>query len=287
MNNELQEITKICNLKYKENQSIMEFNWFLDMFKGDLKLRLIENNKFYKWLIEEINYLKKSEENPVVGVNIYRSRIISEDVLGSQAKGISISNLNGYDYYNSKEPPLGVTANGRCNIQGISYFYGADNEYTSLVEVRPKILDFVSIATFIVDQPLRIADLTKIRKTNKIFYTKLLDIFRSVNPDEDFYRISQYVSEQFRRYGFDGIKYISSLSNGSNYAIFNCTSDNLKFKDSRIIRLCQVEYSFADLKNQKEIQKKLKNGLTDKSFYEAKKHMQKLVKLYEKEKYNG
>ena len=256
-------------------------NEFYDVFEGKKNISVLTNNKFNKWLLNYISNLKSHSKNKN-NITLYRSRIIREEDIGNQSNGINIKSCSGYNYENSKEPPFGCSSDGRCNSSNISYFYGADTEYTSLVEVKANILDFISLAKFKVVKPIRLADLTIIKgQEHYIFERTLVNIFRFGAIDVKDYKISQYVADLFRKYGFDGIKYGSSLSRGNNYTIFNCTSENIHFCESRIVQLCQAAYDFADLKKKKRIKRVLKSGLTEKSYDDAKKIQEHIIKLYE------
>lgn len=244
--------------KYINNFQIQEFNEFYTNFEIT---NLNENNYFYRWLVDKIRELKKLDNITPTGTIIYRSRIISDSQIGIECDGISIDEFRGFNDKNSREAPFGKSCGGRCNGNGISYFYGANNEYTALVEVRPCIFDFISLAKFKTKEPLKIADIMQYTDDFEIFYKRLNDLFSAL-PDDKTYKASQYISDLFRKYGFDGIKYRSSLSAGINYVIFNSTKDNLEFNESHIICLSQIDCDFKDLKTKNPIEKNLKKEIT-------------------------
>lgn len=266
----------------KESENRDAIYEFYDIFDGKKSMSALTNNKFNKWLLKYISKLRENSK-PRNNITLYRSRIIREEDIGNQSNGINQETYSGYDYENSKEPPFGCSGDGRCNSANISYFYAADTEYTSLVEVKANILDFISLAKFKVVKPILLADLTLIKgKEHYNFEKTLVNIFRFIATDAKDYKISQYVADLFRKYGFDGIKYGSSLSSGNNYTIFNCTNENIKFYESWIVQLCQATYDFADLKAKKRIKRVLKSGLTEKSYEEAEKLQTHIVKIYKK-----
>lgn len=266
-----------------DNLSIMNFNKFYKVFENGNDFACLEENLFYEWLIDKIKEIKNDPLTMQVGTPIFRSRIISEEHLGNEQKGINLNNFAGYNDDESREPPLGMSKNGRCNICGTSYFYGADNEYTALCEVRPAILDYISLAKFEVSDQIKIADISKLEDTKYNYFCKVLkDIFRSKASEFDItYKISQYISEMIRKYGFDGIKYQSSLSAGNNFVIFNSTKDNLKFINSEIVCLSGIEYSFNSLCRKKEIEFHNKNKV---SVEKSKKYLIELSRGYKGEK---
>lgn len=279
MDSEMQRKELFIRMK-DEMENKNAINEFYDIFEGKKSITALIDNKFNKWLLEYISKLKENSK-ATNKITIYRSRIIREEDIGNQSNGIKQETYSGYDYENSKEPPFGCSSNGRCNSANISYFYAADTEYTSLVEVKANILDFISLAKFKVVKPIMLADLTLIKgQEHYVFEKALVDIFRFIATDTKDYKISQYVADLFRKYGFDGIKYGSSLSSGHNYTIFNCTNENIQFCESRIVQLCQATYDFADLKQKKRIKRVLKSGLTEKSYEEAEKLQKHIIKLY-------
>lgn len=246
----------LAEKKHFDNLSIMAFNKFFEIFENGFNFAEIEQNLFYQWLIDKIKEMKRSPLELKEGTVIYRARIVSEKELGKEKNGIDLENFNGYDDNNSREPPFGMSKNGRCNNSCLSYFYGADNEYTALCEVRPSVFDFISLSRFEAAEDLRFADVCGVCDSDyKYFCVFLKNIFRSLANEKDtIYKISQYISDLFRKYGFDGVRYTSSLAAGRNYVVFNSTKDNLKFLCSEIICLNRVEFTFDRLSSGTEIQ---------------------------------
>jgi hypothetical protein len=61
-------------------------------------------------------------------------------------------------------PPASLAAAGRMNAQGISVFYGASNQKTTIAELRPPVDARMAVAQFQIIRKLRILDLTAIGK---------------------------------------------------------------------------------------------------------------------------
>lgn len=195
---------------------------------------------------------------PSSDIPFYRARII-DDLIGGKDKGIEFSEneiLSGYNKYESKEPPLGISVHGRNNYIGSSYLYLSDDIYTACIEVRPNPGNYISLATFRVKSRMRIVDFSKSysykdddKNYSVDFLMNLLPYIFSqpyYNDDEQFYYATQYISDMIRKYGFDGICYNSSLSNGKNYTIFNCNDNNIEFISSRVIVTESVNFNFYD-----------------------------------------
>lgn len=157
-------------------------------------------------------------------------------------------------------PIKGKSSEGRTNPRGITYLYLANNKDTACAEVRPWKGAFISLAIFMLKQKLRVVDCTKDIKEIKgaTFYFKepkpkvreknvWADINKAfskpINPHdpETEYVPTQIIAEVFRKEGFDGIAYQSSLEeNGLNLVLFDINAvemtsccltktDNIKF----------------------------------------------------------
>ncbi len=275
MDKDIKRVESIINRTYR----ISQFNNFVKSFEEDICADK-KNNDFDKWLREYIQIMK-NKCSQIEAETIYRCRILEEEDLISERNGINIENLSGYDCLNSKEPPSAAAANGRCNSKGNSYFYAAEDEYTALVEIRPVVMQFVSLAEFEI-YSLLLADLTLCYlqdDRSKYYAKKLFDIFSFIKVKEESYRISQYVASLFRENGFDGIRYPSSLTAGNNIVIFNYLHKNMRFVKSRLVRLFQVEFEFADISKNKLIEKNLKTGYTEQSCSETIQLLNKMKKI--------
>lgn len=137
----------------------------------------------------------------------------------------------GFDSKNSGAPPADHIGPGRANPDHIRYLYLSEDPDTPVYEVRPIIGQTISIARFKVKGDLKIFDLTmqlsdKYENPNY----ELPSLFNSVgkmfskpysgNPTE--YIPTQYITEEIKRMGFDGIRFMSSLNEGGvNIVLFN------------------------------------------------------------------
>ncbi|WP_316360230.1 RES family NAD+ phosphorylase [Devosia sp.] len=63
-------------------------------------------------------------------------------------------------------PPPGTASHGRMNARGISVFYGANSQRVAIAEVRPPVGSNVVVARFDIIRPLRLLDLTALRKVS-------------------------------------------------------------------------------------------------------------------------
>lgn len=172
-------------------------------------------------------------------------------------------------------PIKGKSTEGRANPRGITYLYLANNKDTACAEVRPWKGAVISLAILKVKRELKLVDCTKDIKEKKGFtiYFKepepevrekcvWADINKAfsmpVNPHdpETEYVPTQIIAEVFRKEGFDGIAYQSSLvEKGLNVVLFDLgtvemtscwltTTENVQFEfDHR-----KYGYSCEDIK---------------------------------------
>lgn len=142
-----------------------------------------------------------------------------------------------YDCHDMGKPPREKTSSGRANPQGITYLYLSSDKLTCLKETRPNILDSVTIGYFKCKEDLEFIDLNKSTLDSPFKYDyelkHILDhlgfigiLNEEISKPKDrelgevFYVPFQYITEYFKKLGFDGIIYKSSISEGVNYAIF-------------------------------------------------------------------
>lgn len=188
------------------------------------------------------------------GTKVLRARIIKDrDDIYREKKGIHFEDktLRGYDWINSKEPPVGLSSAGRANSRYSSYFYCADNGPTAASEIKPNIGDYISLASFTVNQELRLIRLTEKRIDGigtmpDLYQNIIARHFTTPISDSHEYFLTQFISDEIRKLGVDGICYQSHFTNGNNYVIFNCPMKTLTFVNSKIIQLHSQTLNFID-----------------------------------------
>lgn len=126
---------------------------------------------------------------------------------------------------------------GRMNPQGISYLYLSNDQKTCISEVRPNITDTVSVGTFIANKKLKLVNVIDPFIGSPFKYKKNLHLIYSakgflkslghtlalpVDPANSYleYLPTQYICEFFKKRGYDGLVYRSSITNGLNYTFF-------------------------------------------------------------------
>ena len=211
---------------------------------------------------------------------LYRARSIT--TAEHFRKGISQKEdgtFSGFDESNSVEAPLHSTQSARANIKGMSYLYLAEDPYTACAEIRPVNNSFVSLATFKLLKPAFIIDL----KTNQAV-SEFSDIeedlqcsvaemitnimFRFATPaiDDSIYASTQFISDYFRKAGFDGIRFQSAMSGGTNITLFNSHHSRIQFQSSRVLAVHSQHLNIMDLDNGETISSPVEHVM-DEEYY--------------------
>ncbi|MFJ7665810.1 RES family NAD+ phosphorylase [Lysinibacillus sp. NPDC097195] len=152
-------------------------------------------------------------------------------------------------------PPPKATA-GRLNRVNVSYLYLSSDSETAISEIRPHPSNYVSIGEFSLLEDIRIADFRKINLLHFFKNDRLLDDYVllsniaakfsiPITPEEkEGYLFTQLITEVFRKIGFDGICFNSSISNnnGYNLVIFNPNKAEYKQGSSVLKRVEKVKF---------------------------------------------
>ena len=196
-------------------------------------------------LLDELHeYLLKNELRIVAGEVFYRARIINDSAQKDYMMRVCVgedgdykrflSNINkfkGLTKEASYVPPDNrVIKDGRANPRYIKYLYMAESPTTAIYEVRPLITDRINVSEIIVKNDLLIANLTFDyysvipEKRDEIqwllYYIHRAFSIPTIDPDE--YLPSQIIAENIKQWGYDGIRYNSSLHRGGvNITVYN------------------------------------------------------------------
>lgn len=191
-------------------------------------------------------------------------------VLNFDTKHTIESKFNGYDAKNSFVPRSQENiSDGRANPKYIRYLYAADDKYTALVEVRPTLESFVSIAEIKVKENLSLLMIDPLRVVPTNRKIEMGDYFYSPIERENFedfrlgwdlealfskpssgslkdYLPTQYITERIKSFAaekgnFDGIEFRSSLNKeGTNFTIFNYKKCAPVASD--LYKVCSIKY---------------------------------------------
>ena len=196
-------------------------------------------------LLEQLRvYLSKNNLRINAGEVFYRARIITDTAQKDYMMKICAEKDGNYKRFLSKSNKFkGLTKeasfvptdnliikDGRANPRYIKYLYMAENPTTAIFEVRPLITDRINVSEIVVNEELKIADLTfdyfsiipekRDEMQWLLFYIHRAFSIPTIDPDE--YLPSQIIAENIKQWGYDGIRYNSSLhSGGVNITVFN------------------------------------------------------------------
>lgn len=162
--------------------------------------------------------------------------------------------FQGYNASESSAPKPDSVGNGRANPDHIRYLYLCEDRVTPVYEVRPVIGDYVSVAKFRLQKEVKVYDLTldikDVLKDGETEITSLFNIIggmfsRPLNGDRNTYLPTQYLAEEIKRMGFDGLRYNSSLhSGGVNVVLFD--PDVCKALSSDLIAVKGIELNLEE-----------------------------------------
>lgn len=225
------------------------------------------------------------------GTKVLRARIIKDlgDIYGTK-KGIHFDDevIRGYDWYNSKEPAVGISSEGRANSRYSSYLYCATDGPTAASEIKANIGDYISLASFTTKRDLKlvrfeIKDVFEGETVQACIQNLIARSFSVPVSDTQEYRLTQFISDEIRKHGVDGICYKSHFTNHDNYVIFNCSMDTIKFANSKIIRLHSQQLNFVDFSADKMISTKAIPDPNENEIKREKHHIFAMMKSYEDE----
>jgi hypothetical protein len=168
-----------------------------------------------------------------------------------------------YKPYSAKDlgaPPPASGGNGRLNRPGVSFLYLATDEHTAICEVRPHPGHSISVGAFQSSRKLKVADFTKVSILNFYRSDKLLDdylLLKNIDDslglpvapdDKGKYSLTQLISDSFRRLGFEGVAYQSSVStSGTNLAVFDASTFDYVDGSAKCVEVMQLQYTFGPM----------------------------------------
>lgn len=202
------------------------------------------------------------------GKQLYRARRIdTKHYIDMDITNISEENndsgIHGLRIKDMKEPPKEFATSGRGNPAGVSYLYLASNPQTACAEIRPVMLDLISVSKFKIIKRLHIINinLTRInlkqysgseREKSFSFLMSVMKAFSMPNNEKNDieYAPSQYIAAYLQANGIDGIKYISMLDmkeNSYNLVLFKPEMAECLDEFGQVFRCAQEQRSFQNI----------------------------------------
>lgn len=157
-------------------------------------------------------------------------------IRNAQLKWRKSVKFKGYGSRDSSAPEPNKVTNGRANPDHIRYLYVCEDEMTPVYEVRPIIGDQVSVARFKLIKEVKLYDLTLPKQSSEKPLLNSVDEYtssklfgaigamfsRPFNGDPAKYIATQFLAEEIKNMGFDGLRFNSSLNTGGiNVVLFD------------------------------------------------------------------
>lgn len=193
---------------------------------------------------EEIKCLCSHEINVPLEEYLYFKIYAGMEPNGSQMRDIEEINkrYSQKDFYgflkeNCGGPPPQNRREMRLSSLNDPYLYLAMDRETAIIEMRPSIGQFYSIAECYAVKPLILADVTS--KSNG--YADLISE-PNTEKDDSFYLITQKLAHFLQSSGYDGIRYNSAQKKGK-YNIVLFDEHNVDFVASEIVSIEETNVS--------------------------------------------
>ncbi len=178
--------------------------------------------------------------------------VLSEKIIEAQKKWQKNVKFKGYNAKNSTAPPAELVPSGRANPNHIRYLYLCEDNMTPIYEIRPFIGQTVSVAELRLMQDVKVYDLTlDIQEETSEPSIHFPSLYNSIgkmfskphNGDASKYIPTQYLAEEIKKMGFDGLRYNSSLhAGGVNLVLFD--PERCKPMSSYLIEVKSVTINF-------------------------------------------
>jgi hypothetical protein len=203
------------------------------------------------------------------GTRVFRARNV-----GEEDKSILKNTLNrknnfwGYGSEGCLGPPANIAIAGRCNKEGYSVLYAAEDMYTALSEIRRGKGNWISIAEIEIISDIKLLDFffnerDILLEHSKQLYGWLSFLFYIAAQSKDDYINTQTIADCVRNLGYHGIRYSSAMSEGGiNLVIFS--QENAKPISSGLYQIKGVVYYAEELLPRKNKQRLLPKSITDK-----------------------
>lgn len=234
----------------KLEKELLEKNYFL------LEENFLKVLKNYESLFS--SYIEKDSK-------FFRARIGYKEEYEKKSIGFfdytDPNSKKGYIPYKDGEigaPPVLYTNQGRLNRNNVSFLYLATDIPTTIAEVRPHPGHKISIGCFYAKENIKVVDFDKAfielsqneDTLEKFIFLNHIDRLLSMplTPEErTMYLITQFFSDIFRKLGFDGVMFSSSVGDGQNVLIYNPNLFQYTEESSSVYQVEKLEYTIKQI----------------------------------------
>ena len=151
-------------------------------------------------------------------------------------------------------PPLEYTKNGRFNSETTPIFYGASDIETCLHETRVSLSDYIMLAKFSVEKPLKVLNLSCTNESNSSTELDRVDrmLQRLAYVGKDEYGLCQELSREIKLRGYDGFITNSYFGQAHKRELFNISlfeypvaEKKLKLISTNKLKITSIEYEYS------------------------------------------
>lgn len=151
-------------------------------------------------------------------------------------------------------PPLEYTKNGRFNSESTPIFYGAGDIETCLHETRASLSDYIMLAKFSVEKPLKLLNLTCTNESNASTEFGRVDLMlqRLAYVGKDEYGLCQELAREIQLRGYDGFITNSYFGQAHKKQLFNIslfgypvTEKKLKLTSTNKLKITSIAYEYS------------------------------------------
>lgn len=184
-----------------------------------------------------------------IAPNSLKSTTESRALVNAQKKWKRNVKFKGYNKKDSSAPDANLVGIGRANPDHIRYLYLCEDELTPIYEMRPIIGQTISVAKFKLKKDVKIFDLTlDMSDDYKDPDYSLPSLYNSIGKkfskpysgETVRYIPTQFLAEEIKRMGFDGLRFNSSLhSGGVNVVLFD--PDNAEAVSSDLVDVKEIK----------------------------------------------
>lgn len=234
---------------------------------------------FYDKFVTEINQLKEVTIDE--GDRYYRARI-GNDTLEAAIDDKDI--LCDIPYFESgiEAPPARFAHGGRFNREGISYLYLADNIETCIAEIHLQVGQICSVAQFECVKKGKYVLIEKSDQDDAM--GKLYSVLTKPvhNEIRDYYLVTQFFSDIFKKRGCDGIIFSSSQGQGKNVVSFRKEYFKLVKYSEKLYKAKKISYEVESLEEEYKKFEDYRKLLQPGNIFEDEKRVDKYRYVQEK-----
>lgn len=181
-----------------------------------------------------------TEEILNVGYCIYRVRT---------GENLPPANSSEFD-----TPPQEYTKNGRFNSESTQIFYGASDIETCLHETRASLSDYIMLAKFSVEKPLKVLNLSRTNESKASTEFDRVDLMlqRLSYVGKDEYSLCQELSREIKLRGYDGFITNSYFGQAHKKELLNISlfgypvaEKKLKITSTNKLKITSIAYEYS------------------------------------------